>query len=74
MNLYKTKENYNGYETFSSIWNTLIYLFFSISTIAAIYYSFVIEKGFSLGPFLLALFFSPIYLVWGIYKVGLPPN
>jgi hypothetical protein len=47
--------------------------FFIISSIA-VYYSFVIEKGFKLGPFLLAVFFSPVYLMWGIYKAGIPPK
>ena len=49
-------------------------VFWMLVTFIAIYYSFIIEGGFSLGPFLLALFFSPFYLVWAIYKAGIPPK
>ena len=37
----------------------------------AIFYSFKLNKGFSLGSFLLAIFFSPVYLIYGISKIGL---
>jgi uncharacterized membrane protein HdeD (DUF308 family) len=77
MNFKKKKENYNDYNE-SSVevkkWNPLIYIFLSIVSFVAVYYSFIIEGGFSLGPFLLALIFSPMYIIWGIYKVGFPPS
>ena len=43
-------------------------------TLIAIYYSFIISGGFKWGPFLLALIFSPFYLVYGIYLAGIPPK
>jgi hypothetical protein len=49
-------------------------LFWFLITLLAIYYSFVISGGFKLGPFLLALIFSPFYLVYGIYVAGVPPK
>ena len=57
----------------SSAWKTVVSIFWGLIVFIAIYYSFVIENGFKWGPFLLALFFSPIYLVWGIFKAGIPP-
>ena len=76
MNFRKKKEKYNGddNDNNSSISKTIISIFWGLIAITAVYYSFTIEKGFKLGPFLLALFFSPIYLVWGIYKAGIPPS
>jgi hypothetical protein len=65
-------ENYSDVGT--SIGNVILYIFYSIIGIFAIYYSFVINKGFNLGSFLLALIFAPIYLIWGVYKVGFPPT
>tara|TARA_Y100000816_G_C25951451_1_gene496355 strand:+ start:202 stop:453 length:252 start_codon:yes stop_codon:yes gene_type:complete len=52
----------------------VVYIFWSIVSLMAIYYSFVIYKGFNLGGFLLAILFSPVYLLWGFYKVGFPPT
>jgi hypothetical protein len=74
MNFNKRKEKYKDDNDNSSMSKTIISIFWGLITIAAIYYSFTIEKGFKFGPFLLALFFSPIYLVWGIYKAGIPPS
>ena len=66
-------ENYqNTKET--SVVSTIISIVWGIITLSAIYYSFVIYKGFDLGGFLLALLFAPIYLLWGFYKVGFPPK
>ena len=61
-------------DTGSSIWKTIVSIFWAMITFIAIYYSFIINKGFEIGPFLLALIFSPIYLVWGIFKAGVPPS
>ena len=52
----------------------VVYIFWSIVSLMAIYYSFVIYKGFNLGGFLLAILFAPVYLLWGFYKVGFPPT
>ena len=68
----KIKENYNDPPTPSWTWR-ITSIFWMLITFIAVYYSFQIEGGFKLGPFLLAFFFSPIYLVWGIYKAGIPP-
>lgn len=68
------KENYTDNTNNSSSWKTIVSIFWGIVTLVAIYYSFIIEKGFSIGPFLLALIFSPIYLIWGIFKAGFPPS
>jgi hypothetical protein len=73
MNFKKKKENY-GSDNLIPTWNPFLYIIFSILSIVAVYYSFVIEGGFSIGPFLLAVLFSPLYIVWGIYKVGFPPS
>lgn len=54
--------------------NSIGGLFWFIITLIAIYYSFIISGGFKIGPFLLAFFFSPFYLVYGIYKAGIPPK
>jgi len=69
----KVKENYDDPPD-NPVWGISTRIFWALITIIAIYYSFEIEGGFKWGPFLLALFFSPIYLVWGIYKVGIPPK
>lgn len=69
------KENYMGDGDDGGVAvKTIMGIFWGLVTFIAIYYSFIIEGGFSLGPFLLALFFSPIYLVWGVYKAGVPPK
>ena len=69
------KENFINYNNEpNSITNIIIYIFYTIVTFIAIYYSFQINKGFNFGAFLLALIFSPIYLLWGIYKIGFPPK
>lgn len=71
----KKKEKYDGDDMGGrSSWKTIVSIFWGMIAFVAIYYSFVINKGFKWGPFLLALFFSPIYLVWGIYKAGIPPT
>ena len=68
------KENFIYNNKPTSITNTIIYIFYTIITFIAIYYSFQINNGFNFGAFLLALIFSPIYLLWGIYKIGFPPK
>jgi hypothetical protein len=70
----KKKEKYDGDDGGRSSSKTIVTIFWGMITFVAIYYSFVINKGFKWGPFLLALFFSPIYLVWGIYNAGIPPT
>jgi hypothetical protein len=70
----KKKEKYDGDDGGRSSWKTIVSIFWGMIAFVAIYYSFVINKGFKWGPFLLALVFSPIYLVWGIYKAGIPPT
>ena len=57
-----------------SVVSTIISIVWVIVTLTAIYYSFVIYKGFDFGGFILALLFAPIYLIYGIYKVGFPPQ
>ena len=49
-------------------------LFWTVVVCIAVYYSFKVSGGFNWGPFLLALFFAPFYIVYGIYKVGFPPK
>ena len=66
-------ENYSD-DAGTSIGKKFLYIFYTIIGIFAIYYSFVINKGFNLISFLLALIFAPIYLIWGVYKVGFPPE
>lgn len=68
------RENYKDNSDGGFATRPIMGVFWMIITFIAIYYSFIIEGGFSLGPFLLAFFFSPIYLVWGIYKAGIPPK
>ncbi len=65
-------ENYTQDD--GSMMGTLVSLIWLIISISAIYYSFEINKGFHFGSFLLALFFAPFYLLWGIWKVGIPPK
>ena len=57
-----------------TIMSTVTMIIWTVITLIAIYYSFIIYKGFNLGGFLLAFLFSPIYLLWGIYKIGIPPT
>jgi hypothetical protein len=52
----------------------LVTVFYSLITILAVYYSLVVNDGFTFGGFLLSLIFSPIYLAYGMYKVGVPPR
>ena len=70
----ETVENYQNTRESSPVIGTITSIIWGIITLIAIYYSFVIYKGFNLGGFLLALLFSPIYLLWGFYKVGFPPK
>tara|TARA_B110000438_G_scaffold286401_1_gene317600 strand:+ start:411 stop:665 length:255 start_codon:yes stop_codon:yes gene_type:complete len=70
-----TEEDIEHYQQDSnSATAQVIYIFWSIVSLMAIYYSFVIYNGFDLGGFLLAIFFAPVYLLWGFYKVGFPPT
>jgi hypothetical protein len=52
-----------------NIFDTIFYLLGFIITGYALYLSFSCNKGFHLGSFLIALFFSPIYL---IYRLAVP--
>lgn len=52
-----------------NIFDTIFYLLGFIITGYALYLSFSCNKGFHLGSFLAALFFSPIYL---IYRLAIP--
>ena len=66
-------ENYQPTQN-TKVVSTIISIVWGIVTLTAIYYSFVIYKGFDFGGFILALLFAPIYLIYGIYKVGFPPQ
>lgn len=57
----------------SIIWVTIMQIFWIIIALIAIYYSFKLNGGMS-WSILLAIFFSPIYLVYGVYKIGFPPS
>ena len=52
-----------------NIFDIIFYLLGFIITGYALYLSFSCNKGFHLGSFLVALFFSPIYL---IYRLAIP--
>ena len=52
-----------------NIFDIIFYLLGFIITGYALYLSFSCNKGFHLGSFLVALFFSPIYL---IYRLAVP--
>lgn len=52
-----------------NIFDNIFYLLGFIITGYALYLSFNCNKGFHLGSFLVALFFSPIYL---IYRLAVP--
>ena len=49
-------------------------LVYFVVFVLAIYYSFVIHNGPNLIAILLAFFFSPFYLVYGVFKAGVPPK
>jgi FtsH-binding integral membrane protein len=72
----KIKEHYNdnGVTNYLSfIWNKFTITLWAIVGFAAIWYSFVIRGGLH-WDIILAFLFAPIYLIWGIYKVGIPPK
>jgi hypothetical protein len=63
------KENYNDSNGGgSTITTSIMGLFWTAVMLLAVFYSFKIKGGFDFGHFLLAFFFSPIYLIWGISK------
>lgn len=46
--------------------NIILPIVYFLITSVAVYLSFKRNRGFNLGPFLAALFFSPLYIIYAL--------
>jgi hypothetical protein len=64
-------EDQDVYEDESYSYTIIMAIISWLVTGLAVYLSFQCSNGFSLGPFLLALFFSPFYIIYHLFATKL---